>query len=282
MLGKDYTFLLVFCAVTMMVIGLYLISGAGYREYRRQFIANFEIQLKRNFIAIHPIALFAANLAGIILFALLGYVLLGTLGVLVGIAAGFAAPSMLLGVYRQRRTAQFLYQFPDALASLASSLRAGSSVMMALENLTKRQPAPLCQEFSLVLADYRVGKKFDEALDGLLQRIPFKDVELFIASVLISRSVGGHLADTLDALAGSLRQKAQVEGKIKALTGMARLQGWVLLFLPITVGAWLVLMKPEQMRPLVDTWAGLGVLGGVALLMLLAVLTIRKIVGIDV
>ena len=92
MLGKDYTSLLVFCAVSATVIGLYLIIGASYLEYRRQFIANFELQLKRNFIAIHPIALFAANLAGIILFALLGYFLLGKDSQAVNLVTGIAYP----------------------------------------------------------------------------------------------------------------------------------------------------------------------------------------------
>ncbi len=282
MFGKDYAIAAIFLAVTAAAVSVYFISVNGYRVYQRVFVGRVDAQLRLNFLSLPPFTLFVISLAGTVALTMFGAWLLGMVGAVAGAIVGLVAPHGLLAVYRRRRVARFVYQFPDALASLASSLRAGASMMKGMENLSARQPAPLSEEFALVLADYRVGKSLEEALHGLLQRVPQKEIELFIAAVLVSRSVGGSLAETLESLAFTLRQKAQVEGKIRALTGMARLQGWVLMCLPLLLGGWLALQKPAQMQPLFDTWVGLSVLAVILVMMGLAAFMIRRIVNIDV
>lgn len=282
MFGKDFAIAAIFIAVAAAAVSLYFISVNGYKAYQHAFVGRVDTELRLSFLSVSPFTLFVASSIGTAVLAVVGAVVIGPGGVLLGVAIGLIAPHAGLAVYRQRRVARFVYQFPDALASFASSLRAGASMMKGMENLASRQPVPLAEEFGLILADYRVGKPLEEALAGMLKRVPQKEVELFIAAVLVSRGVGGNLADTLESLAFTLRQKAQVEGKIRALTGMARLQGWVLMLLPVLVGGWLWLQKPAQMQPLVDTWLGLGVLGLILAMMGLAAFTIRRIVNIDV
>jgi tight adherence protein B len=145
-----------------------------------------------------------------------------------------------------------------------------------------RQPPPLSQEFSLVVAEHRVGRDLSEALEELSVRIPRQELELFTAAVSISRSVGGNLADTLDSLAKTLSEKMHIEGKISALTASGRAQGWVVSLLPVAVGAVLFKQQPQAMGMLFTEVFGWVVLAIISCMMILAVFMIRKIVNIDV
>ena len=114
------------------------------------------------------------------------------------------------------------------------------------------------------------------------ERIDCEELELFNAAVQVSRSVGGNLATSLESLAITLESKAQTEGKVRALTSMGRMQGWVLGAMPIFIGGSLFLQKPEEMSKLVDTPVGWLVIAVAAALMYAAAYTIKRIVNIDV
>jgi tight adherence protein B len=188
----------------------------------------------------------------------------------------------MVALYARRRTARFVYQLPDALLALASALRAGSNFAKGLELLASRQPAPLSQEFSIVLAEYRVGRHLDESLADLRKRMQTPELDLMNTALNVSRRVGGNLADTLESLARTLQEKAHIEGKIDALTSMGRAQGWVVGLLPVFVGLVLYRQQPERMSLLFTQWYGWIVLAVLAIMMLTAAWMIRKIVAIDV
>jgi tight adherence protein B len=177
---------------------------------------------------------------------------------------------------------RFVYQLPDALLALASALRAGSNLAKGLELLATRQPAPLSQEFTIVLAEYRIGRQLSDALRDLRARIDAPEIELMNTAVNVSRRVGGNLADTLESLAKTLQEKAHIEGKIDALTSMGRAQGWVVGLLPLFIGFVLYQQQPERMSLLFTEWYGWVVLAVVCAMMGLAAWMIRKIVNIDV
>jgi tight adherence protein B len=175
-----------------------------------------------------------------------------------------------------------VYQLPDALLALASALRAGCTLSRGLELMAERQPAPLNQEFTIVLAEYRVGRPLAESLDDMHRRIAAPELQLMNTAINVSRRVGGNLADTLESLARTLQEKAHVEAKIDALTSMGRAQGWVVGLLPIFIGLVLYQQQPERMSLLFTQWYGWIVLGVVAAMMTVAAWMIRKIVNIDV
>jgi tight adherence protein B len=217
-----------------------------------------------------------------VILAIVGFFLIGPVGGVVGILVGVLAPRFLLSFLKKRRVDKFIYQFPDALMTLAAALRAGASLSKGLEQLALRQPPPLSQEFALVVAEHRVGRDLSEALEEMCVRIPRQELELFAAAVGISRGVGGNLADTLDSLAKTLSEKMHIEGKIAALTGSGRSQGWVVSLLPVAVGAVLFKQQPKEMSLLFTEVYGWAVLAIVGIMMTLAVFMIRKIVNIDV
>jgi tight adherence protein B len=214
--------------------------------------------------------------------ALVGLYMLGVVGALFGILFGVLAPRVAIARIAKARVKRFVYQLPDALLALASALRAGSNLTKGLELLSSRQPAPLSQEFTIVLAEHRVGRQLAESLEDMRKRIDTPELDLMNTAINVSRRVGGNLADTLESLAKTLQEKAHIEGKIDALTAMGRAQGWVVGLLPIFIGFVLYQQQPDRMGLLFTEWYGWAVLAVVAVMMAIAAWMIKKIVNIDV
>jgi tight adherence protein B len=251
-------------------------------SYRSAFIVQVAAGLKHNFIVANPQSLFSVSLVLVCGLGLLGNATLGPVGAVAGAIAALCGPRLMLAYFARRRRQLFVYQLPDALLALASALRAGSNLTKGLELLAMRQPAPLAQEFTIVLAEYRVGRPLADSLADLRKRIATPEIDLMNTAINVSRRVGGNLADTLESLAKTLQEKAQIEGKIDASTSMGRAQGWVVGLLPIFIGFVLYRQQPDRMSLLFTEWYGWIVLAVVAVMMTIAAWMIRKIVNIDV
>lgn len=192
------------------------------------------------------------------------------------------APRLIVNFIRKRRLERFRYQFPDALVMISSSMRAGASLSVALENLVRESKPPLNQEFALMLRNQRLGVSFDDALVKMEERIPLQEFSLFSAGTRISREVGGNLADMLDALADTLFKTLQTEGKIKSLTSQGKMQGVVMAGLPLLLMFALNVLEPVAMHPLFHSLLGWGVLTLIAVMEFMGYMFIRKITDIDV
>lgn len=270
-----------FCAVLAAVL-LALSVSRAVQLYRRSFIANIGSHLRRSFVLTNPRTLFLISLACAALGATIGYMLLGPAAAVVAAALSLTGPWLFARRITSQRRKRFVYQLPDALLALGSALRAGCTLSRGLELMAERQPAPLSQEFTIVLAENRVGRPLAESLDEMHRRIGAPELQLMNTAVNVSRRVGGNLADTLESLARTLQEKAHVEAKIDALTSMGRAQGWVVGLLPMFIGLVLYQQQPERMSLLFTQWYGWIVLGVVAAMMTVAAWMIRKIVNIDV
>jgi tight adherence protein B len=264
------------------VLSVLSLIGIAVRRYEHAFAQSVGAGLKYNFIIASTNMLFATSVVATIAFGLLGYLSVGPIGAIAGTIVGIASPRVGVAALRKRRSRRFIYQLPDALLALASAMRAGSNLTKGLELLCTRQPPPLSQEFTIVLAEYRVGRALADSLSDLRKRIDSPELDLMRTAMNVSRRVGGNLADTLEALAKTLQEKAHLEAKIDALTSMGRAQGWVVGLLPLFIGLVLYQQQPERMSLLFNAWYGWAVLGVVAAMMTIAVWMIRKIVNIDV
>jgi tight adherence protein B len=271
----------VLCAMIAAVL-LALSMWQAVLLYRRSLIINLGSRLTRSFVLTSPRSLFVTSLASAALGGAAGYAMLGPVGAVAVMSLSLTAPWLFARHITSRRRKRFVYQLPDALLALASALRAGCTLARGLELMAERQPAPLSQEFTIVLAEYRVGRPLAESLDEMHRRIVAPELQLMNTAVNVSRRVGGNLADTLDSLARTLQEKAHVEAKIDALTSMGRAQGWVVGLLPIFIGLVLYQQQPDRMSLLFTQWYGWIVLSVVAAMMTVAAWMIRKIVNIDV
>lgn len=273
------------CSFVLLVI-LLRQSLTLYKQYYNTYIRQ---GLKESFIFMDPILLFIVNIAAIAVLGAVAFFILssynlglGLGGMIVIMIVTALIPTLMINRVRDRRTRQFIYQLPDALSALAAALRGGANLTRGLELLANQQPIPLSQEFNIVLAEYKVGRELEESLADLYKRIPRQELELMNSAMGISRSVGGNLADTLLALATSLRQKAEIEGKIEALTAMGRAQAWVIGLIPFLIAMVMFKQEPEGMKLLYTTQQGWITLAIIAGMLISAVLVIRRIIDIDV
>lgn len=276
---------LIVMSVIFTVIGfvlVYTFTINGVKVYRNRFVTKLDHGLRNLFLVKDPKTLFLLHMAGVFVGAIVGYLYANMFGMVVGTILSLALPTIILKKLKKKRINDFIYQLPDVLNSIAASLRAGTNLAKAMQQIAEQQPPPISQEFTLILSEYKMGKPLEDSLHDMYERIQRQEVDLLISAISISRSVGGNLADTLETLAKTLREKAQIEGKIDALTAMGRMQGWVVGAIPIAVMLMLRKQEPEGMAALFEEPIGWITLVVITILMVIAAFMIRKIVDIDI
>ncbi|MBU6424111.1 MAG: type II secretion system F family protein [Chloroflexota bacterium] len=187
-----------------------------------------------------------------------------------------------LSPWERRRRSRFREQLADSLSLLASSVRAGHTLVQAFEQLAREAPAPTGAAFAAVVREIGLGAAHDDALHRLARRFPSEEVDLFVTAVNVQDQVGGSLAKVLDSIAYTLRERARIEGDIRALTAQQRYSAYVLALLPVAVAAMLTLVGPDYMAPLYEPGALRIVLVLAGLLILVGFLIMRRIAAIDV
>ena len=203
------------------------------------------------------------------------------IGALGGLAA-LALPRWYLAVLKQRRLRLFNEQLVDALMTMSSALRAGSSIAQTFEHIVRQNQPPISQEFDLFLQQTRIGVKFEDALVNLEKRVASEDLTLMIRSIEIARQTGGNLTEVFDKIASVIRERIRIQGRIQALTSQGRMQGIVVGLMPIALVFALFLLDPAMMTAFFTSIAGI-MTGCLALFLeLVGALLIRKIMRIDI
>lgn len=235
------------------------------------------------FIFIDPQKMFRYNVLGMFVLPACVYFLTAnpvfTLAMLV---ATYVLPKYYVRAIRARRFKTLEKQLPDALLMITGAMSAGASVNIAIESMIKEQRPPIAQEFDLMMRELRIGVDFDTALKNMEKRNPIADFALVISALRISREVGGNLAEILNSLADTLREKQTMEGKIASLTAQGKIQGVVMTALPLLVMFGLTQIEPVAMAPLFTTWPGWLTLTVIGVMEVMGYFFIQKITAIDV
>ena len=189
----------------------------------------------------------AAIVTGFIAFFLGGggtpAILFGLLGAMLG---GFL-PGMYVKRQQTQRLLKFDNQLGDMLNLMVNGLRAGFSTMQAMEAVSKELPPPICDEFHRVVQEMQLGVPMERALDNLLRRIPSEDLDLVITAINVQREVGGNLAEILDTISFTIRERVRIKGEIRVLTTQASYSGKMLSFMPLGVMGILYLLNRAYM-----------------------------------
>jgi tight adherence protein B len=156
-------------------------------------------------------------------------------GVLIGAFVGFFAPTLYVRRQQGRRLIKFDNQLADMLSLMVNGLRAGYSIMQALEAVSRELPPPISDEFRRVVQEMQLGIAMDTALENLTRRIPSKDLDLVVTAITVQREVGGNLAEIMDTISHTIRERVRVKGEIRVLTSQVLMSGRVLAILPIAV-----------------------------------------------
>ncbi len=214
----------------------------------------------------------------LVLSLLIGSVLAPIAGLIAGLLPFFSIKFKI-----SQRSKKFSKQFPDCLGLLASSLRAGHSLLSAFQLVSNEMNPPVSQVFKQVSDDISLGKDTKDALDDMAQAIPSsQDLRFFVTAVMIQREIGGNLAEILDNLSHTIRERFKLLGMIDSQTAQARLSGIVLGLAPAAIGGLITWMNPEYMEPMFTTPIGWCALALAASMSGLGFFIINKITQIRV
>ncbi len=218
-------------------------------------------------------------IAGSLVAGAAGFLLTGPLlGLLLAIAVPVLA-RVVLNVLAGRRRSAFADQLDDSLQLLASSLRAGHSLLQAIASVAREAEEPTKDEFARILNETRVGRELRIALDETAARMASDDFVWVTQAIAINREVGGNLAEVLDGVGHTIRERNQIRGQVKALSAEGKLSAYVLMALPIGVVLFLSMANPDYIGKLVESLAGYVMVGVCVVLMIVGALWLRKVVS---
>ena len=205
---------------------------------------------------------------------------------LVGMVLLSFAPNIYLVIAARRRIKAFNNQLGDAINLLANSLRSGYSFLQSMELVSREAPPPMSSEFRRVVQEVGLGLSTADALGNLLRRLPSDDLDLLITAVNIQMEVGGNLAQILETIGHTIRERVRIKGEIQVLTAQGRISAYVITALPITLAVLITLINPEYMAPIFTfgfpptSWCCLPVASLV--MIVIGFFVIMKIVNIEV
>lgn len=243
---------------------------------------SLQLELQRAGIELMPSEFVAMNLCTAL--APLFLVLFGISVVMALLMAliGAILPSVVMKQKQRQRLAAINSQIPEVLITISNSLRAGYSFMQAIDLVSREADPPLATEFGLVIKEMNLGAATETALQNIVQRVNSDDLDLMITAVIIQRQVGGNLAEILESIAETIRERIRIKGEIKTLTAQGRISGMIIAALPLFICIFVYLINPGYMLPLFTEPLGQIMLGAGASGQVLAVILIRKIVDIQV
>lgn len=170
----------------------------------------------------------------------------------IGAVIGLFLPRFYVGRQRNKRLNRFNEQLQDMLNLVVNGLRAGFSTVQAMEAVSKELPQPISGEFRRVVQEMQIGLPMDTALDNLFRRIPSDDLDLIIVAINVQREVGGNLAEILDTISYTIRERVRIKGEIRVLTSQVMYSGRFLALLPIILSLFLWFINRSYMMTFFD------------------------------
>lgn len=244
---------------------------------------RLDMELEAAGVSIRSGEFVVASVGAAIVGGVIGAAVLGNLILALAIGAAAAAgPTMALRIALARRSEQLREQLPDVLTIMASSLRAGHSFLQSLDTVAKEISQPAAAEFQRVVAEIRLGRGAEDAMASMAERVGSSDFKWAVLAVNIQREVGGNLAEILDNVADTLRERAMIRRQIRVLTSEGRLSAWVLALLPVAIALYMFAVNPGYITLLFTETIGLVMLVVALCLLTVGIYWMRKIVDIDV
>ena len=222
---------------------------------------------------------------GAFIFLLMGFLGSWIIGTILGIIfafIGFKAPRIIINFLVEKRIKAYSSQMVDALQLLSNGIRAGLSVPQAIGMIVDEMPAPISQEFNVILQQNRIGVPLEECFENLSKRVPTEDNDMFVSSVNILRETGGNLAETFDTIVDVIRERVRLQQKIDTFTAQGMFQGMVIGAMPYGLGLIYYLQDPASMTPLFTTVIGFIMLFMAIAFDLAGIYVIMKIVKIKI
>lgn len=214
---------------------------------------------------------------------ILGPSLIGLFFALVAVALGYMVlPNFYLGMRTSGRQKAMTGQLSEALLLIANAMRSGVAFLQAVKMAAHQVPDPLSSELNKFLQDTTLGAPTEDALRALAERCGTTEMELVVTTIIIQRTTGGRLADVLDSIAETMRERDALQGEIRAMTGQQRLSGNIMSVYPFALGGIFVLISPDTMKVLWEETLGVILLCIALAFQITAIIWMRMVLRLEV
>ncbi len=253
---------------------------------RTTYFESISSNLARADLKFRPAEYIALIIISAVLTAFVGAILGRSIlfGVLAGLAGAFF-PQIYVKRAQAKRLKMFDNQLGDMLNLMVNGLRAGYSTLQAMEAVSREMPPPIADEFRRVVQEMQLGISMEEALNHLLRRIHSDDLDMVITAITVQREVGGNLAEILDVISYTIRERVRIRGEIQALTAQGRATAWVISFLPVALVLLLFFINRPYVMQFFDPSTrscGIPMLCVAGGMIVSGFMVARKIVDIDI
>jgi tight adherence protein B len=222
------------------------------------------------------------RIGAVALGALVGLFRFGfTLGPVILAAVGFVIPPLVVAYLQRRRLRLFNDQLTSMLQLLSNSLKTGYAIDRALETVAAKSQPPVSTEFERVTTEITLGTSVEDALSAMLLRINSPDLEFIVTAILLHIRVGGNLAEVLDNISDTLRDRLQTKRDMSVLTAQSRASASIITGLPILLALGLYVFVPGYYAPMTSTWVGYAMLGFAAFMILIGNLLIQRMTSLE-
>jgi tight adherence protein B len=253
-------------------------SSFGDRISRE--LARADLKFKPGeYMAFYVIAIIGGSL---IAFLLGGRLLISAI---IGAGIGALLPRLYVKNQQSKRLTRFNDQLPDMLNLMVNGLRAGYSTLQAMEAVSKELPAPICDEFRRVVQEMQLGIPMEKAMANLLRRIPSQDLDFLVTAINVQREVGGNLAEIMDVISYTIRERVRIKGDIRALTSQAMYSGRALALMPVGLLCILWFLNRSYVMEFFNKdniLCGGIALGGAAMLIAIGYFVMTRIANVEV
>jgi tight adherence protein B len=252
-----------------------LLSSLDFIKKLDQHIRQADVQ-----ITVSRLLAFSC-IAGVLAF-FAAFTVMNVVLALIPTAIAFGLPIFYVSMLRKKRLRKINAQLPDALDLLGRSLAVGHAFSEALNQVGSEMPEPIAGEFRIVFEEQKLGLSTKAALDGLSERVPLTDLRLCVTAMHIQRETGGNLAEILEKVAQTIRERFKLMEDFRTMTTSSRGSAWILCGLPFFIIFLLTALNPEYMAILLQDPRGHYILAAAGVLQILGVITIKKILAIKV
>lgn len=218
--------------------------------------------------------------AGACVGALIGQVVGGPLLALLMVVVAPVAAHFILGFLAGKRRAKFSDQLGDTLQLLSGSLRAGHSILRAIDAASSESMSPTSEEMRRVITETSLGRDLLTSLNDTAERMQSEDFVWISQAIQINREVGGNLAEVLDQVNETIRERNEIKGHIRSLAAEGKFSAYILMAMPFGIVLMLTLVNPGYMDPMFTQPLGWGMIGASVVMMIIGGLWMRKIIDL--
>ena len=249
----------------------------------RSASSDVATQLARADLKIKVSEYMLLNIGSVLILFLIGYGAFRSLFLAVAFAvAGYFAPRIYVSYRTRQRLTSFNDQLSDAINLLANSLRSGYSLLQSMETVSNELGPPLASEFGRVVQEIALGLSTEQALANMLRRIESDDLDMLVTAINVQHEVGGNLAEILETIGHTIRERVRIKGEIRVLTAQQMITAYLISFLPVGLGMILYVINADYIGLLFSEPCGWIMVAVALTIIVVGFVIIRKIVDIEV